>query len=54
MPADVTPQRGNVARNMLAFMNTPSAKSGTLSQPMPVVGHGFKFVQVKYPTVYQW
>ena len=52
--ADVTPQRGNVARNMLAFMNTPSAKSGTLSQPMPEVGHGFKFVQVKYPTVYQW
>lgn len=54
VPADVTPQRGNAARNMLAFMNTPSAKSGTLSQLVPVVGHGFKFVQVKYPTVYQW
>lgn len=54
VPADVTPQRGNAARNMLAFMNTPSAKSGTLSQSVPVVGHGFKFVQVKYPTVYQW
>ena len=53
-PADVTPKRGNAARNMLAFMSTPSAKSGTLSQAMPVVGHGFKFVQVKYPTVYQW
>lgn len=54
VPADVTPQRGNAARNMLAFMNTPSAKSGTLSQSVSVVGHGFKFVQVKYPTVYQW
>lgn len=52
--ADVTPKRGNAARNMLAFMNTPSAKSGTLIQTVPVIGHGFKFVQVKYPTVYQW
>lgn len=54
VPMDVAPKRGDAARNMLAFMNTPSAKSGTLSQDMPVVGHGFKFVQVKYPTVYQW
>ena len=54
VPADVTPKRGNAARNMVAFMNTPSAKSGTLNQVMPVVDHGFKFVQVKYPTVYQW
>ena len=54
VPTNITPKRGDAARNMLAFMNTPSAKSGTLSQVMPVVGHGFRFVQVKYPTVYQW
>ena len=54
VPTDVAPKRGDAARNMLAFMNTPSSKSGTLSQTVPVVGHGFKFVQVKYPTVYQW
>lgn len=52
--ADVTPQRGNVARNMLAFMNTPSGKSGTLSQIVPVIDHNFKFVQTKYPAIYQW
>lgn len=52
--ANVTPQRGNATRNMLAFMNTPSAKSGTLSRTVPMIGHDFKFVQTKYPTVYQW
>lgn len=51
---DVKPQRGNVANNMLAFISTPSAKSGVLTQNMPDVGYGFKFVQVKYPTVYKW
>lgn len=51
---DVTPQRGNAARNMLAFMNTPSAKSGTLTKDVPVIGNHFSFVQVKYPAVYQW
>lgn len=51
---DVKPQRGDAARNMLAFMNTPSAKMGILTTEVPVIGHDFSFVQVKYPTVYQW
>lgn len=51
---DVSPQRGDATRNMLAFMNTPSAKAGTLTKTMPIIGHNFSFVQVKYPTVYQW
>ena len=51
---DVTPQRGNAVRNMLAFMKTPSSKSGTLTKAVPIVGHGFSFVQVKYPAVHQW
>lgn len=48
------PQRGNVASNMLAFVNTPSARSGFLSQAVYEVGHGFSFVQVKYPAIYKW
>lgn len=51
---DMSPRHGDAAGNMLAFMNTPSAKSCTLTVVVPVVGHNFSFVQVKYPTVYQW
>lgn len=51
---DITPQRGNSVRNMLAFMNTPSAKSETLSMNGLIIGHHFRFVQTKYPTIYQW
>ncbi len=51
---DATPMRGDAARNMLAFMNTPSSKSGKLTKKVTIVGHDFTFVQVKYPTVYQW
>ena len=52
--SDIKPQRGNAARNMLAFMNTPSANCGTLTKVVPIIGHNFSFVQVKYPTIYQW
>ncbi len=51
---DVEPKRGDAARNMLAFMNTPSSKTGVLTKDVPVIGHNFSFVQVKYPAVYQW
>ena len=51
---DVTPQRGNAVRNMLAFMKTPSSRGETLTKVVPIVGHGFSFVQVKYPIVHQW
>lgn len=51
---DVTPQRGNAIRNMQAFMRTPSSKSGSLTHVVSIIGYGFQFVQVKYPTVYQW
>lgn len=54
MVPDAKPQRGNAVNNMLAFVNTPSAKSGTLTQIKYEVGYGFNFVQVKYPTVYKW
>ena len=54
MAPDVTPKRGDAARNMLAFMKTPSAKIGTLTKEVSVVGHNFNFVQVKYPAEYQW
>ncbi len=48
------PQRGNASSNMLAFLNTPSARSGLLTQMVYEVGHGFNFVQIKYPTIYKW
>lgn len=54
VPDNTTPKRGNALRNMQAFINTPSSKSKTLSTQVKVLGHGFNFVQVKYPTVYQW
>ena len=51
---DVTPLRGDAARNMLAFMRTHSANSRTLAKEISVIGHNFSFVQVKYPSVYKW
>ena len=54
VPDNTTPMRGNALRNMQAFINTPSSKSKTLSTQVKVLSHGFNFVQVKYPTVYQW
>lgn len=51
---DVTPLRGDAARNMLAFMRTPSANSGTLAKEISIIGHNFRFVQVKYPSEYKW
>lgn len=54
VPDNTTPMRGNALRNMQAFINTPSSKSKTLSTQVKVLSHGFYFVQVKYPTVYQW
>ena len=51
---DVTPLRGDAARNMLAFMRTPSANSRILAKEISVIGHNFSFVQVKYPSVYKW
>ena len=54
VPENSTPKRGNALRNMQAFIKTPSSKSKTLSTQVNVLDHGFDFVQVKYPTVYQW
>ena len=54
VPDNTTPMRGNALRNMQAFIKTPSSKSKTLSTQVKVLDHGFNFVQVKYPTVYQW
>ena len=54
VPENTTPKRGNALRNMQAFIKTPSSKSRTLSTQVKVLDHGFNFVQVKYPTVYQW
>lgn len=51
---DVTPLRGDAARNMLAFMRTPSANSGTLAKEISIIGHNFRFVQVKFPSEYKW
>ena len=48
------PLRGDAARNMLAFMRTPSANSRILAKEISVIGHNFSFVQVKYPSVYKW
>ena len=52
VPDNATPQRGDALRNMQAFMMTPSSRSKLLSVDVTV--HGFTFVQVKYPAVYQW
>ena len=41
-------------KSMLTFMETPSSMSQTLRTKCIVVGHNFEFVQVKYPTVYNW
>lgn len=51
---EMEPQRGNVEANMLAFINTPSAKCSMLIQTVYEIDHGFDFVQVKYPTIYKW
>ena len=48
---DIEPERNNPLANMEAFCRTPSAMSGMLEyQPYK----GFAFIQIKYPTAYQW
>ena len=45
---------GNVERSIAEFMRTPSSMARLLQWEVPVIGHGFEFVQVKYPDVYVW
>lgn len=52
--APISPQRGNVLQNMQAFATTPSNMARSMMSHQNIVGHGFTFMQVKYPNVYVW
>lgn len=42
------------ATSMKEFTITPSSASNVLYSDVFVMGHGFTFAQIKYPTVYEW
>lgn len=48
------PQRGRFMHNLLSFMATPSEMAQSISSEEHIMKHGFTFVQVKYPNVYEW
>ena len=50
----VIAKRNHVIHNMEAFMTTPSSMANQLNQKKEILGHGFSFIQQKYPAVYHW
>ena len=42
------------AVSMRTFMRTPSSEARSLTTKVNVLGHGFDFIQVKYPLIYIW
>ena len=46
--------RGNARSNVLAFSSTVSNMATTTTTHHQKVGHDFTFMQVKYPTEYNW
>lgn len=50
----VVPVHNNVRKNMQVFGRTPSSMAKQLTFEKTILGHGFSFVQVKYPSVYDF
>lgn len=50
----VAPVHDNAKKNMQVFGRTPSSMAKQLTSEKTILGHGFFFVQVKYPYVYDF
>lgn len=50
----VAPVHDNARKNMQVFGRTPSSMAKQLTFEKTILGHGFSFVQVKYPSVYEF
>lgn len=50
----LTPVHNNVGQNMQVFGRTPSSRAKQLTSENMILGHEFSFVQVKYPSVYEF
>lgn len=46
--------RGNAQDNMRAMLTTPSNMAAQTTSHHQKAGHGFMFMQIKYPSVYVW
>ncbi len=47
-------KRGDVNSNMLAMLTTPSNMANQTTTHHELMDNGFKFMQIKYPSVYNW
>lgn len=52
--APVHASRGNARANMQVFGSVASNMVGQTTSHQTLMDHGFTFVQVKYPSVYEW
>ena len=52
--APVEPSRGDVRANMLVFENTVSNMASQATSQHMVMGHDFKMMRIKYPSIYLW
>lgn len=50
----VTPRRGDARANVQVFSSTVSNLAATTTSHHQKMGHDFTFMQVKYPTEYNW
>ena len=50
----VTPRRGDARANVQVFSSTVSNLAATTTSHHQKMGHNFTFMQVKYPTEYNW
>ena len=50
----VRAERGNPLSNMQAMMTSPSSMATHTTTHHQLLGHGFTFMQIKYPSVYSW
>ena len=48
------PERKSFTSNIEAFLTTPSNMAKTLQTEIKYLDHKFLFMQVKYPTEYNW
>ena len=48
------PVRNSVTNNLQVFGKTPSSMAKQLTYPKNIIGHDFFFVQVKYPSLYEF
>lgn len=50
----VKAKRGDVKSNMLAMLTTPSNMANQTTTHHELMDNGFKFMQIKYPSEYNW